>query len=113
MKDKILSVLAVLALVAGIGGFYYFGELDELLRAGMVVVAVIVALVIAMQTTSGKSAWEFAKSSRQELRKVVWPSRKETVQTTLVVFAIVVVVGVYVWLIDTGLGWAVKKLLVG
>lgn len=112
MKDKILSVLAVLALVAGIGGFYYFGDLNDLLRTAMVLVAVIVALIIAMQTTSGKSAWEFAKSSRQELRKVVWPTRKETVQTTLVVFLIVLAVGLYIWVIDTGLGAAVKALLV-
>jgi preprotein translocase subunit SecE len=112
-KDKLLMVLAVLILAVGVGGFYYFGDLHVLARAGMVVAAVVVALIVAMQSAPGKAAWEFARASRTELRKVVWPNRRETIQTTLVVCALVVLLGLYIWLIDTGLAWAMRSLVVG
>jgi len=111
--DKLLLFLAVLILGIGIGGFYYFSEQATLLRAGMVVSAAIVALVVALQSQSGRAAWEFAKTARQELRKVIWPTRRETIQTTLLVVALVIAIGLYIWLLDTGLSWAVKALVLG
>ena len=108
--DRIKLVLAMLALVAGIGGYYYFGDQLLLVRVVVLLGAAIVTVVIAMQTEFGRAAWVFAKESRQELRKVVWPSRKETVQVTLVVVAMVVVAALFLWIVDWGLLAAIKAL---
>jgi preprotein translocase subunit SecE len=108
--DRIKLVVAVLALAAGIGGYYYLADKTLLLRVVVLLGALAVAVAIAMQTELGRAAWEFTKESRQELRKVVWPSRKETTQMTLVVVAMVVIVSIFLWLVDWGLLAAVKAL---
>ena len=69
----------------------------------MVLGAAGLAALVALQTAMGRAAWEFAKISRQELRKVVWPTRKETMQVTLVVFGLVVVAALFLWVVDWGL----------
>ena len=101
--DKLKLVLAVLLVVGGIGGFYYFGDQPELVRVAVVLVSIVLAVVFAATTAAGRGTWEFFKGARLELRKVVWPARKETVQITLVVFVMVVLVAVYMWMIDWGL----------
>jgi preprotein translocase subunit SecE len=93
----------VLILAIGIGGFYYFGNQPDWARVLMVLVAVGVGALVAAQTAVGRATWEFAKVSRQELRKVVWPTRKETMQVTLVVFGLVVLVALFLWVVDWGL----------
>lgn len=93
--------------------FYYFGELSVLLRAGMVIVAVVAGLGIALLSTPGQAAWEFAQGARLELRKVVWPTRRETVQTTGMVLLMVVIIGIYLWAMDTLLFWVVYDLVLG
>jgi preprotein translocase subunit SecE len=98
--DTAKLALAVLLLASGIGGFYYYEVYSLLLRVlGLLVVAGIV-VAIAMQTTVGRRVWAFAADSRTEVRKVVWPSRQETIQTTLIVFAMVLVMGIILWLVD-------------
>ena len=69
-----------------------------------------VSIAIAMQTERGRNTWGFVKDARSEVRKVVWPTRAETMQTTLIVIIMVLVVGVILWLMDTFLLWAVKLL---
>ncbi|HEC13781.1 MAG TPA: preprotein translocase subunit SecE [Acidiferrobacteraceae bacterium] len=109
--DKLLIFVSVLLLGAGIGGYYYFDE-SELLRVVVVLVAVIVATFVALQSAPGQAAWEFAKGARLEARKVVWPTRRETTQTTLIVIVGVILIGVYIWLLDTVLSKLVKALIV-
>jgi preprotein translocase subunit SecE len=101
--DKLKLILAVLLVIGGIGGFYYFSEQPDFVRVAMVLVSAVLAVVFAAQTSVGRSAWEFFKGARLELRKVVWPARKETMQITLVVAVMVVLVAVYMWMIDWGL----------
>jgi preprotein translocase subunit SecE len=108
--DRIKLVLAVLALAAGIGGYYYLADKLLLVRVLVLLGAAVVTVVIAMQTEFGRGAWTFAKESRQEIRKVVWPSRKETVQVTLVVVAMVVAAALFLWIVDWGLLAAIKAL---
>ena len=103
MADKLKILVAVLIVAAGIGGFYYFGDKPDWLRVLMVLGAAALAALVALQTAMGRAAWEFAKISRQELRKVVWPTRKETMQVTLVVFGMVVLVALFLWVVDWGL----------
>lgn len=110
MADRIKMVLAVLAVVAGIGAYYYLGDKALFIRVLAVLGSVIVAAAIALQTETGRTAWAFAKEAQVELRKVVWPTRKETTQMTLVVVVMVIVVAIFLWFVDWGLLAAVKAL---
>ena len=110
--DTVKLLLAVVVLVAGIVGFYYFEAEPTLYRVLGLLVVAGVSVAIIMQTAMGRGVWRFAADSRTEVRKVVWPSRQETVQTTLIVFAMVLVVGIVLWLFDMALG-AILKMLTG
>ena len=106
--DKLKLILAVLLVAGGIGGFYYFSDKPDLIRVAVVLLGGVLAVAIAATTATGRSVWEFIKGARLELRKVVWPVRKETMQITLVVFVMVILVAVYMWVIDWGLHRIVK-----
>ncbi len=113
MIDKLKLTVAFSLVVVGVVAFYYFADMSVLVRALMVVAGVIAGLAIALTSTQGQAAWEFAKGARLEVRKVVWPERRETVQTTLVVLALVVVVGVYLWALDATVFWIIYDLVLG
>jgi preprotein translocase subunit SecE len=106
--DNVKLALAVGLVAAAIAAFYYFAEQSLLLRVVGLLVVVGVAAVIAAGTASGKRALAFAKDARTEVRKVIWPSRQETMQTTLAVFVMVVIVAILLWLMDMLLGWLVR-----
>ncbi|MDJ0955327.1 MAG: preprotein translocase subunit SecE [Arenicellales bacterium] len=113
MIDKVKLAAAVLIVVLGLAGFYYFDEQSVLLRAGMVIVAVVAGLAVALLSAPGQAAWEFAKGARLELRKVVWPTRRETVQGTGMVLLMVILIGIYLWIMDTILFWVIYDLVLG
>ncbi|WP_337166314.1 preprotein translocase subunit SecE, partial [Vibrio fluvialis] len=73
------------------------GEMSVVVRAAGVVVLIAAALGVAATTTKGKAAISFAKESRMEVRKVVWPTRQETMQTTLIVLAVSIVMALVLW----------------
>ncbi len=108
--DAVKLALSVLVLAAGIAGFYYLGEQPLVVRWLIVLAGFGVAIGIAMQSQYGRDFWQFVQTSRIELRKVVWPNRQETLQTTLVVLVFVVVSGLFFWLLDMVLAWATKQL---
>ncbi|MDH3371455.1 MAG: preprotein translocase subunit SecE [Gammaproteobacteria bacterium] len=109
--DTFKLMTAVLVLIAGVVGFYYFEEESQLLRVlGMLAVAVV-AFLIAATSEPGRRSLGFAKDARIEVRKVVWPTRQETVQTTIAVLFMVVLVAIMLWLFDMFLGWGISKLL--
>lgn len=109
--DKAKVVLAIGVFLAGVVGFYLFEDHSPLIRViGMVVVA-IAAIGIAMTSQQGRNAWAFAREARQELRKVVWPTRQESVQTTLIVLVMVVIVSILLWLMDIFFNWGVGALV--
>jgi preprotein translocase subunit SecE len=109
--DTFKLMSALLVLLAGVVGFYYFEEESQLLRVlGMLTVAVI-AFLIAATSDVGRRSLGFVKDARVEVRKVVWPTRQETVQTTIAVLFMVVLVAIMLWLFDMFLGWGVSKLL--
>ena len=109
--DTFKLMTAVLVLIAGVVGFYYFEEESQLLRVlGMLGVAVI-AFLIAATSEPGRRGLGFVKDSRVEVRKVVWPTRQETVQTTIAVLIMVLLVAIMLWLFDMFLGWGVSKIL--
>jgi preprotein translocase subunit SecE len=103
MADRLRLIVAVLIFALGIAAFYYLDNQPDFVRALIVLGAAGVGAAIGYQTEPGKRLWEFAKASRTELRKVVWPSNKETMQVTLVVFAMVVLIALFLWIVDWGL----------
>ena len=98
--DTAKLALAVVILVAGLVGYYYFADSSVLLRALGVIAALALAVVVAMSSAQGQVLWKFIQGSRVELRKVVWPTREETIQTTLVVLLFALIGGVFFWLLD-------------
>jgi preprotein translocase subunit SecE len=110
MADKIKWAAAVLLLVGGVGGFYHFAEYSMLMRVPALLAVAVVCVVVILQTAAGGQMVGFFREANIEVRKVVWPSRKETTQTTLVVMAMVVSVALFLWLLDMFLLWAVKLL---
>jgi preprotein translocase subunit SecE len=103
-------VVSVLPVLAAIGGFYYFDDQALALRVIALLVAAGISLLIALQTQLGKSTWAFGREAVTEVRKVVWPTRKETVQTTTVVLIVVIIMAILLWLLDMFLAWAVRML---
>ena len=109
--DTFKLMTAVLVLIAGVVGFYYFEDESQLLRVlGMLAVAVV-AFLIAATTEKGRRGLGFVKDARVEVRKVVWPTRQEAMQTTIAVLFMVILVAIMLWLFDMFLGWGVSKLL--
>jgi preprotein translocase subunit SecE len=110
--DTVKLILAVAIVVGAILGFYYLDTYSQLLRVIGLLVLVGVAAFIVYQTAVGRAVWGFASASKVEVRKVVWPSRQETLQTTLIVFVMVLIMGIVLWLFDMMLG-AILKALTG
>ena len=108
MADKLKILVAVLIVIGSIGAFYYFGDESLLMRVLGLLFALAVVTYVMLQTAMGKGAWAFAQDAQVELKKVVWPTRKETIQTTLIVMAMVILIGIFLWLLDMLLVWAVR-----
>lgn len=108
--DKVKFLLAVLVLGGAVAGFYHFAEESLLYRVVGMLAAVGIATAIMMQTAAGQMAWGFFGDARTEARKVVWPTRKETVQTTLMVLAMAILIAILLWLFDSFLSWVVSYL---
>jgi preprotein translocase subunit SecE len=106
--DKFKLSLAAAVVVAGVVGYYYFDDQPTVVRALGVLAAVALAAFIAYQATEGKAFWRFVQSSRIEMRKVVWPTRQETLTTTGAVMLFAAVLGVFFWLLDMLLLWVTR-----
>ena len=111
MADKIKIAVAVLLVAAGVGGFYYLEQSPMILRVLSVLAGLVAGAVVFLTSAPGKQFHGFAQESVAETKKVVWPTRKETLQTTGVVFVFMVVMALFLWAVDSSLLWVVKKLL--
>ena len=108
--DTLKLWIAVLILAAGIFAFYRFEDQLLVVRVlGLLAVAGI-SVFIAAQSNTGKNIIGFIRGAQTEVRKVVWPTRAETVQTTLAVILMVFLVGIFLWLLDMFLLWAIQLL---
>ena len=108
--DVVKQVLSVIFVIAGIIAFYYLSDIQLLYRVLGLVVIICLSVIMILTTQFGRSIWSFVIESRQEVRKIVWPTREETVRTTLLVFAMVFTVGIVLWLLDMFLFWGVRLL---
>jgi preprotein translocase subunit SecE len=109
--DKIKLAVAVLFVIAGIAGFYHYADQALLYRVLGLLVVLGVAVAIALTTQPGMATLSFGRSAILEVRKSVWPSRRETTQTTLIVMVMVILVGIMLWLFDMFLSWAMQLLI--
>jgi preprotein translocase subunit SecE len=109
-KDTALMTLAVLVLFVGIAAFYWFEDRALPVRIAMVVAGLAVGAGLAWFSWYGREFWLFAQASRIELRKVVWPTRDETVKTTYVVFIFAILMGLFFWGLDWVLTWLTRLL---
>ncbi|MDM7322489.1 MAG: preprotein translocase subunit SecE [Gammaproteobacteria bacterium] len=106
--DNIKLALALLVLLVGVVGFYWFDHVALVWRVLVLLGLVGVAAGLVVLTPVGRGLLSFSREARAELRKVVWPTRQETLQVTLSVLVLVLVVGIFLWLVDALLFWVVR-----
>ncbi|WP_028536231.1 preprotein translocase subunit SecE [Paludibacterium yongneupense] len=112
-QDKLKMVLAGVVVVAGIAGFYMIPETQGLLRILAFVASLAIAAGVVWLSRPGKQFVGYAQDSITESRKVVWPTRKEAMQVTGMVFLFVFVLALFMWLIDSGLSWLFYDVILG
>ena len=108
--DKVKLGAAIVAVLAGIAGYYVLGGGAAWQRWVAVVAGLVAAAVILAFSRYGSDFQEFVVSARVELRKIVWPNRQETGMTTLIVFVFVAIAGFFFWGLDVLLSWATRAL---
>jgi preprotein translocase subunit SecE len=111
MLDKIKLLVAFLLVVAGIAGYYYLLDSPSVLRLLSILVGMLLASVVAWTSQPGKRFFTFGKDSVAEAKRVVWPTRKETMQTTAVVIAFAVTMALFLWAVDASLMVVVNKMM--
>jgi preprotein translocase subunit SecE len=109
--DGLKWLVVVLLVVIGVGGNMYFADQSLLYRFVALLALATLAVFIALQTAKGIEFWRLAKEARTEIRKVVWPTRQETTQTTLIVVGFVLLMALILWGLDTLIGWAASRIL--
>lgn len=109
--DTAKMVIAIAILLGAVFGYHYFSDSPQLYRVLGIVGAAIVSLLVAAQTAMGQAGIRFMADARMETRKVVWPTKQETIQVTMIVIFIVILVGLILWGLDGFLGWVVKGLI--
>ena len=109
--DMIRWAAVATLLVTGVGGFYYFADQALLYRVLGLVALFAAAAAVAAGSAHGQRFLSFMRESRTEVRKMVWATRAETLQTSLVVFAAVIVMALFLWLLDRLLSWGVSLFL--
>lgn len=109
--DWIKWIVVAALLIAVIGGNFYFGDQSMLVRALAVVFVSLIAIGIALTTARGKYINRLRKEAWVEVRKVVWPTRQETTQTSLVVIGVVLIVALILWGVDSLLGMVVSRII--
>ena len=113
MIDKVKLAAAAAIVALGVWGYYWLADSALVLRVLAVVAGLLVAAAVAWWSERGRQFAVFAGESYEEVKKVVWPTRKETMQTTAAVFAFVVVMAVFLWLTDKSLEWILYELVLG
>lgn len=111
MAEKLKFGIAFALIAAGIYGFYYLSESLTIVRVASVLGGFALAALVFFQSDAGKRFYVYSQESVAELKKVVWPTRKETVQTTGIVFLFVIVMAIFLWGVDSVLLWAVQVIM--
>ena len=113
VADRAKVTLAIAAVLAGVGGFYFLSEQPLVVRVLSVLAGLLAGVAIGWFSEPGRRFIVFARESYNETRRVVWPDRKETLQTTAAVFAFVFTMALFLWFVDKGLEWILYDLILG
>jgi len=113
MADKIKLAVAVLLMVGGIAGFYFLSESALVLRVAAILAGFAAGIAVGRFTEPGQQMIEFAREAVVETKKVVWPTRKESLQTTGVVVAFMVAMAIFLWITDKSLEYVLYDLVLG
>ena len=108
--DTILLALASLVVLASLVAYYYFDDTPTVIRVLGILASLGVGVALTYRTQLGKFLWQFIQGSRVEIRKVIWPTRSETTQTTLAVFVFVTAFGFFFWILDFVLLYVTRAL---
>jgi preprotein translocase subunit SecE len=111
--DKAKVALAIALVLAALAGFYLLGRQGQVAQWGALIVGLIAAAAVFFTSEPGKEFIAFGRESWKEVRKVVWPSRKESIQMTAYVFGFVVIMALFLWLTDKTLEWVFYDLILG
>ena len=111
--DKAKLAAAGLLVVGGVAAFYLLGQQSLWLRVITLLVLIAAAVGVFLTSAQGKELIAFSQDALKEMRKVVWPTRPEATQMTLYVFAFVVVMALFLWLVDKSLEWVLYDLILG
>jgi preprotein translocase subunit SecE len=109
--DILKLTIALLILASAIAAFYFYADESQLLRVVGLLAATGVSIGIALQTEKGRTMWAFIQDAQVEVRKVVWPTRQETFQTTAIVIIAVIIFAIILGILDWGLGAAIKSII--
>lgn len=99
----LVLLLSLLMLCGAIGGYYYFDNQPVVVRALGLLAGVVASVVVFTRSARGALIWDYVRGSRTEVRKMVWPSRQETIQTTIIIGVFVILFAVFLWLLDLAL----------
>jgi preprotein translocase subunit SecE len=110
MMDTLKMLVSIAILLGSVVAYYVFVDWHVVLRVLVVLLGVAVAGFVLYTTELGASWFRYLVHTKKEVRQVVWPTRKETAQTTLIVVIAVIIVGIFLWLVDMFFLWAVKLL---
>jgi len=111
--DRLKIALAIALVILGVVGFYLLARQPAVVRVLSVLGGLAAGVAVAWFSVPGQRLFAFGRDAWSETRRVVWPTRKETVQMTLTVFVFVVVMAIFLWLVDKTLEWVLYDLLLG
>ena len=111
--DKAKLGAAVLLLVGSLAGFYFFAKQGQLAQWGALIVGLVAAVAVFLTSEPGKQFVAFGRDSWREVKKVVWPARREAIQMTAYVFGFVVIMALFLWFTDKTLEWVFYDLILG
>jgi preprotein translocase subunit SecE len=111
--DKAKVGAAIALVIAALAGFYMLGKQGQLAQWGALIVGLIAAAAVFLTSDPGKELIAFGRDATKEVKKVVWPTRRESIQMTAYVFGFVVVMALFLWLTDKTLEWVFYDLILG
>lgn len=111
LMDTVKLMIALLISAAAVAAFYIYADQSLLYRVIGLLVAAGISIIIAIQTAKGRNILGFVQGAQIEVKKVVWPTRQETLQTTLIVILVVLIVAIILWVLDMFLGWSIGSVM--
>ena len=111
--DKAKLAAAAVLVVAALAAFYVLGKQGQLVQWGVLLLGLAAAVVVFFTSEPGKELYAFGRDAWREVKKVVWPARKEAIQMTAYVFVFVLVMALFLWLTDKTLEWLFYDLILG